>query len=86
MQPQRGLSPAASSSTTAERVAPRPDDDAKQQTAEAGAPPSPEPVALAGLQGRWASLPGRYKLTLATSVSFVICNMDKASRRDVGAA
>lgn len=38
---------------------------------------SPLSAVLAKLDRQWAELPGRYKLVFATSLSFVICNMDK---------
>ncbi|PSC76363.1 putative anion transporter chloroplastic isoform X1 [Micractinium conductrix] len=54
---------------------PAPAHQQDQQTSEPGAAASP----FAGLQQRWAELPGRYKLVFATSMSFVICNMDKVN-------
>ncbi len=48
---------------------------------ESGAQSGPLCGVLAQLDRKWAELPGRYKLVFATSLSFVICNMDK-----VGAA
>lgn len=55
---------------------------AREREGEGGAPPplplpSPAAQAIEGVQQQWASLAGKYKLVLATSLSFVICNMDK---------
>lgn len=44
-----------------------------------GAHPAAE--ADSGVVSQWAALPGRYKLVVATSLAFVICNMDKVNIR-----
>jgi hypothetical protein len=85
----------AGSVTAAERLAaptsaPRPlghDGDlgvgAPEREGEGSLPPLPLPSpaaqAIEGVQQQWASLAGKYKLVLATSLSFVICNMDKVN-------
>ncbi|KAL4421893.1 hypothetical protein ABPG77_003695 [Micractinium sp. CCAP 211/92] len=46
---------------------------------ESGAQSGPLCGVLAQLDRKWAELPGRYKLVFATSLSFVICNMDKVN-------
>lgn len=56
-----------------------PDARSDEQPADGGTPAalSPAAAALERLQDQWVTLPGKYKLVLATSMSFVICNMDK---------
>lgn len=51
-----------------------------EREGDGGAPlplPSPAAQAIEGVQQQWDNLAGKYKLILATSLSFVICNMDK---------
>jgi hypothetical protein len=57
----------------------RVDEPAEEGAAAASAGPAAGPLGALGRQ--WAELPAQYKLVFATSLSFVICNMDK-----VGAA
>ncbi|KAL4444181.1 hypothetical protein ABPG75_011918 [Micractinium tetrahymenae] len=44
-----------------------------------GSESGPLSAVMAKLDRLWAELPGRYKLVFATSLSFVICNMDKVN-------
>lgn len=78
----RGQQPYKTVSGTAATIpaAPGPQPGRREGLGEAvdsGASANPAVAALATLQGQWAELPAQYKLVFATSLSFVICNMDK---------
>lgn len=46
---------------------------------EAGAPSAASPAWLRKLTSTWDDLPARYKMVFATSMAFVVCNMDKVN-------
>lgn len=62
---------------TVSRRQPAPDTAPDAGSDDGSGQPVPLPGLLAKLDRQWAELPGRYKLVFATSLSFVICNMDK---------
>lgn len=64
---------------TVSRRQPAPDTAPDAGSDDGSGQPVPLPGLLAKLDRQWAELPGRYKLVFATSLSFVICNMDKVN-------